>query len=426
MADLIIKNARELITLAGRGPRRGRAMADLGIIGDGALAICGRHIIYSGPTPGALALATQATRVIDASGCVVMPGFVDAHTHLVFAGDRAAEFEQRLQGATYLDILAKGGGILSTVRATRQASEQDLVLQSGGRLASMLAQGTTTAEVKTGYGLDLASEMRMLAVLAALNKTQPISIIPTFMAAHAVPPEFAGRADDYVDHIVRAMLPAVARWREACGEGETPLFCDVFCDQGAFTLEQSRRVLQAAKEHGLGLKIHADEFVSLGGARLAAELGAMSTEHLAVTPRADMEAMAAAGVIAVLLPGTTFGLASTHYADARAMITLGMAVALGTDLNPGTCYCESMPFMIALACRYLKMTPAEAICAATINAAYASGVAPHTGSLEAGKLADIVVLDIPDHCSLPYRFGGNPVARVIKSGQEVYSRPGAP
>ncbi len=354
MVDQIITHASELITLAGPDVRRGQRMSDLGIVRDGAIAITGKRIVYVGSSSDVLDMAGPHTHIINASNCVVMPGYVDAHTHLVFAGDRAAEFEQRLRGDTYLDILARGGGILSTVRATRQASQQELVAQAGQRLSTMLAHGTTAVEAKTGYGLDLQSEAKMLAASAELNRSQPVAIVPTLMAAHAIPPEFHDRADDYVDLIVYQMLPALA---------SSARFCDVFCDQGAFTLEQSRRVLQAARAHGLGAKIHADEFVSLGGARLAAEVGAVSAEHLGVTPRADVEAMAAAGVIAVLLPGTTFGLASSHYADAREMIACGLAVALGTDLNPGTCYCESMPFVIALACRFLGLTPAEAICA---------------------------------------------------------------
>jgi len=436
MPDLIVTNAGELLTIASPGPRRGREMADLGIIRHGALAAEQGRITYVGPARDVLDLAGPTTAVIDAGGRVVMPGFVDAHTHLIFAGDRAAEFEQRLHGATYLEILARGGGILSTVQATRRADQATLIAESGRRLATMLSCGTTTTEAKTGYGLDLATEMKMLDVAARLNQMQPITIIPTFLAAHAVPPEFGGRADEYVDTIVQDMLPAVARWRmgqstsvspaqaEGRGEGALPFpvafFCDVFCDEGAFTLSQAGQILQAARAVGLGLKIHADEFVALGGARLAAELGAISADHLAITSHEDMECMAAAGVIAVLLPGTTFGLGSGHYADARAMIEHNLAVALGTDLNPGTCYCESMQFIIALACRYLKLTPAEAICAATINAAYASGVGHLVGSLQPGKLADILILDAPDHRHLAYRFATNLVARVIKLGRQVY------
>ena len=412
MPDLIIAHARELLTLAGDGPRRGADMDNLGIIEDGAVAISGGRISAVGRGNDILRLATPATRLIDTSDRVVMPGFVDAHTHLVFAGDRAAEFEQRLHGATYLEILAAGGGILRSVQATRQASPAALATQARQRLASMLDHGTTTVEAKSGYGLDLASEMKMLAVATTLAASQPITLISTFLAAHAIPPEFTGRADAYIDLIVNEMLPEVASTGIAT-------FCDVFCYEGAFTVEQSRRVLQAAQRHGLGLKIHADEFAALGGARLAAELGAVSADHLAVTPAADLAHMVRTNVIAVLLPGTTFGLGSSHYADARAMIAAGLAVALGTDLNPGTCYCTSMPFMIALACRYLKLTPAEAICAATINAAWASGVGVRVGSIEIGKQADIIMLDIPDHRHLAYRFATNPVVTVIKSGQEI-------
>jgi imidazolonepropionase len=413
MCDLIIAHARELITLAGDGPRRGEAMANLGIIQDGAVAVTGEHIVAVGASRDVVALTGPSTTVIDASGQVVMPGFVDAHTHLVFAGDRSAEFEQRLRGASYLDILAGGGGILSTVRATRQADATTLVAQARVRLASMLAHGTTTVEAKSGYGLDLASEMKMLGVAAHLNTIQPITIIPTLLAAHAIPPEYSGRADEYIDLIVDQVMPAVAA-------GQSAVFCDVFCDKGAFSLSQARRVLAAAAQYGLGLKIHADEFEPLGGAALAAELGAVSADHLAVTPPGDLQRMATAGVIAVLLPGTTFGLGSNHYADARTMLGGGLAVALGSDLNPGTCYCTSMPFIIALACRYLKLTPAEAVCAATINAAYASGVGHRVGSLQPGKCADMIVLAGGDYRRLAYRFGDNPVARVIKCGQEVY------
>lgn len=414
MLDLVIAHASELLTLAGGGPRRGEAMSDLAIVHDGAVGVAGGRIACVGRSNAVLDQAGPATRIINAAGRVVMPGFVDAHTHLVFAGDRANEFEQRLRGATYLEIMAAGGGIVSTVRATREASAADLTASAMRRLAAMRAHGSTTVEAKTGYGLDLASETRMLAVATELNRAQPARIVSTFMPAHAIPPEYAGRADAYIDLVINTLLPA------ACSQsGMAPRFCDVFCDQGAFTLEQSRRVLEAAKALGMGLKIHADEFAHLGGARLAAELGATSAEHLAVTPREDMEAMAAAGVIAVLLPGTTFGLGSTHYADARALIASGVALALATDLNSGTCYCPSMPFIIALACRYLRMTPAQAVCAATLNAAYASGVHHLAGSLEPGKQADMIILDTPDYRHLAYQFGGNLVSTVIIAGQEV-------
>jgi imidazolonepropionase len=427
MHDLIIAHARELVTVSGNGPRRGADMADIGIIADGAVAVEGGRIAAVGPSADIIEQASGSTRVIDAAGRVVMPGFVDAHTHLVFAGDRAGEFELRLRGATYLDILASGGGILSTVRATRESDKPVLLETARRRLATMLSCGTTTAEAKTGYGLTLASEIKMLDVMAQLHGSQPVSLVPSFLGAHAVPPEYEGRADDYTALVCTEMLPAVATWWQAQETGATrpfgfpaAVFCDVFCDRGAFSLEQARQILQRAQQLGLRLKIHADEFVTLGGAALAAELGATSADHLAVTPIDDLRQMALAGVIAVLLPGTTFGLASSHYADGRAMIDTGLAVALGSDLNPGTCYCESIPFIISLACRYQGLAPGEAICAATLNAAWATGVGHLVGSLQPGKLADILILDIPEHRHLAYRFGSNPVSCVIKAGSEVY------
>jgi imidazolonepropionase len=427
MYDLVIAHAGQLVTVAGSGPRRGADMAAIGIIADGAVAVVGDRIAAVGDSDDVIAAAGKKVRILDAGGRVVVPGFVDAHTHLVFAGNRSAEFELRLRGASYLDILAAGGGILSTVQATRQAGAQQLIETARGRLATMLACGTTTAEAKTGYGLELASEIKMLDVLAELHRLQPVSVVPTFMGAHAVPAEYSERPDDYVTLVCSQMLPAVARWRreQAGGPGvqfsfPAALFCDVFCDRGAFTLEQARRILEEARRLGLGLKIHADEFAALGGAALAADLQATSADHLAVTPVGDQRRMAEAGVIGVLLPGTTFGLASTHYADGRSMIDAGMALALGSDLNPGTCYCESMQLMIALACRYQGLLPAEALCAATLNAAWATGVGRLVGSLEPGKLADIVILDVPDHRHLAYRFGANQVSCVIKAGREVY------
>ena len=428
MYDLIISHAGELVTVAGAQPRCGGAMAEISIIPDGAVAVQDDRIVAVGPSDAIMAGAGNATRIVDAGGRVVMPGLVDAHTHLVFAGDRAAEFELRLRGASYLDILAAGGGILSTVRATRQADSQQLVETARCRLATMLACGTTTAEAKTGYGLDVASEIKILDVVAQLHRLQPVSLVPSFLGAHAVPAEYAQRPDDYVALVCKQMLPAVAGWRQEQGSGAggqfpfpAALFCDVFCDRGAFTLEQARQILEEARRLGLALKIHADEFAALGGAALAADLQATSADHLAVTPAGDVRRMAEAGVIGVLLPGTTFGLASSHYADGRGMIDAGMAIALGSDLNPGTCYCESMQLVIALACRYEGLTPAEAICAATLNAAWAIGVGHLVGSLQAGKLADIVILNIPDHRHLAYRFGANQVYCVIKAGREVYS-----
>jgi len=443
--DLLIHGAR-LLTIPGPGPQRGAAQREIGLLEDSAVAVAEGRIVAVGPT-AELRQQFSAGETIDATGRVVLPGFVDAHTHAVFAGERAGEFEQRLAGASYLQIMAAGGGIMATVRATRAASLEQLIAESRPRLDAMLAHGTTTAEVKTGYGLNTADELKMLAAIRRLDAGHPLALVPTFLGAHAIPSEYAGQADEYVAFVVEEMLPRAARYEERAmryeGRGTegassllprtssliprtssliphpSSLFCDVFCEEGAFTLAQSRRILEAARRLGLGLKIHADEFTTLGGAALAAELGATSADHLAATPEDDLRKMAAAGTIAVLLPGTTFGLGQTHYADARRMIELGVPVALGSDLNPGTCWCESMPFIIALACRYLRLTPAEAIVAATRNAACASGVGDRVGGLEVGKQADIVILDLPDYRHLAYRFGTNPVQTVIKAGRVV-------
>ncbi len=421
--DLIIHSANQVLTLAGAAPRRGQSQGDLAILRNGAVAIGGDKILAVGATLDLLGLADAHTRTINAEGKIVLPGFVDAHTHVVFAGDRANEFEMRLQGASYLDIQKGGGGIQSTVRATRAASLDDLIEQSRARLDAMLAHGTTTAESKTGYGLDVANEIKLLDAIGQLGAAHPIDLQPTFLGAHVVPAEFEGRGDAYVDLIVQEMLPAVRKWQDAARESkrDAPLYCDVFCDEGAFTLEQARKILTAAKAVGFGLRIHADEFANLGGARLAAELGAASADHLMVTRPEDMRAMAGAGVVAVLLPGTTFGLGLTKYADGRAFVAADVPVALGSDINPGTCWCESMPFILALACRYEKLTPAQAIVAATINAAASLDRADRIGSLEPGKLADVLIADVPDYSHLAYRFGANPIEMVIKRGQIVSS-----
>jgi len=419
--DLLVYGAGQLLTLAGEGTRCGRAMSELGLIADGAVAAAGGRIIATGHT-SAMRSRYRAKREIDAHGSVVLPGFVDAHTHPVFAGSRQDEFEQRIAGATYLEIMAAGGGIMSTARATRSASPENLLCEARPRLARMLASGTTTAEAKTGYGLNSASEVASLQAIFALNRAQPVELVPTFLGAHAIPEEYAGREEDYVDSIVHDMLPAVllAAESERGGVGAARPFCDVFCDRGAFSLEQTRRILSAASALGMPLKVHADEFAHLGAARLAAELGAVSADHLLRTPVEDMEAMARAGVVAVLLPGTTFGLGQQEYADARAMIAANLAVALGTDLNPGTCYCESMPLIMALACRYMRMTPAEALVASTVNAAHALGRGADLGRLQPGYGADMLVLDTDDYRNLSYCFGSNLVRTVIKRGDVVF------
>ncbi len=417
-ADLVIHSAGQLLTLAG-GPQRGPALGRLAIVEDGALAIREGRIASVGPSRDIRAQA-RAARTIDAAGRVVMPGFVDPHTHLLWVGDRAAEFEMRIAGRSYLEILAAGGGILSTVRATRQATVETMMAKSRPRLRRMLAHGTTTAEAKTGYGLETETELRMLEALLRLGREGPIDIVPTFLGAHAVPPEYDLRAHDYVNHLCREMLPGVLNWWRSNAPDVALPFVDVFCERGAFDLAQSRRILETARQLGFPLKIHADEFESLGGARLAVELGAVSADHLACTPPTDIDALASSTTVAVALPCTPFGLAEAAYTPARPLLEAGALLALASDLNPGTAWCESMQFVIALACRYLRLTPAEAIAAATINAAAAVGLADQVGSLEPGKRADVLLLDVHDYRHLGYRFGTNLVSAVLRAGRVVH------
>jgi len=417
--DLLITHAAQLCAVpadAG-GPQRGSRLGDLGLIVDGALALQEGRIVAVGPTAD-LRAHCSATREIDATGQVVIPGFVDPHTHVVWAGDRAGEFEMRVAGKTYMEIMAAGGGIMSTVRATRAASLDELVAQTRPRLARMLAHGTTTAEAKTGYGLETAAEIKMLDAIRRLQAEQPLELVPTFLGAHAIPTEYKDRPDAYVDLLVNEMLPA---FRPLTSDFRPLIFCDVFCEDGAFTLEQTRRILVRAKELGFALKIHVDEFKPLGGSRLGVELGATSVDHFVTTPPDEVEAVAKSGVIAVSLPGTPFGLGASRedYSPAKLLLEHGGALALATDCNPGTCWCESMQFVIALACRYLRLTPAQALAAATINAAFAVGRGDKVGSLEVGKQADVVILDAPDYRHLGYRFGTNLVYNVIKCGQVV-------
>jgi imidazolonepropionase len=399
----------------------------LGLIEDGAVAISRGLVTLVGTTKEVLA-QTEVDEMIDASNRVVMPGFVDPHTHLVFASSREGEFEARIKGATYMEIMAAGGGIMSTVRATRAATLPQLIAQSRERLDRMLAHGTTTAEVKSGYGLNVDNELKMLEAIRQLDATHPVDLVPTFLGAHAVPAEFKGRADEYVEMVINEMLPLVEReLREGASDASVPsvpIFCDVFCEEGAFSVSQSRRILERAGELGFGLKVHADEFKPLGGTRLAVELGAISADHLVCTPVEEIETLAESDTIAVSLPGTPFGLGHHEYTPARQIIEAGGALALATDLNPGTCYCESMQFIIALACRYMQLTPAEAITAVTLNAAHALGLGDKVGSLETGKKADILVLDIPNYRHLGYHFGVNLVERTIKSGQVLYRNSG--
>jgi len=358
---------------------------------------------------------------MDAEGCVVMPGFVDPHTHVIWAGDRAAEFEMRLEGRHYLDILAEGGGILSTVNATRKASIESLMVQTRARLLRMFTSGTTTVEAKTGYGLKTATELRMLKALLTLDEEGPIELVMTFLAAHAIPPEYQHDPQEYTDLITDLMLPILQKWWQthAAKRHDMP-FVDVFCENKAFTLEQSRQILEQAACLGFPLKIHADEFDNLGGASLAVELNAVSADHLVKTSQQDIEALGNADTVAVSLPCTPFGLGEKEYTPVKKLLDADAFLALATDCNPGTAWNESMQFVIALACRNLEMTPAQAIAASTINAAHAIRRADSIGSLTPGKQADLLILSVPDYRHLGYRFGTNLVKQVVKRGQ-VYS-----
>jgi imidazolonepropionase len=412
---MLIHSASQLLTLAG-GPQRGKDLGRLAIIENGALLVRDEKIITIGST-SELRAAYPDEEELDAEGHVVLPGFVDPHTHLVWAGDRAAEFEMRLAGKTYLEILASGGGILSTVRATRQAGLDSLVSQTRARARSIFHHGTTTAEAKTGYGLEITSELVQLQALLELDAEGPLEILPTFLGAHAIAPEYRERPEEYTRLLCAQMLPAVRRWWEKNAPLRPLPFVDVFCETGAFTLSQSRLILETAKGLGFPLKIHADEFANLGGASLAVELGAASADHLVKTSAEDIAALARSETVAVALPCTPFGLADPYYTPAKEILHAGGLLAVASDINPGTAWCESMQFVIALACRYLKLTPAQAIAAATINAAAAIGCARRLGSLEPGKQADVLILNVNDYRHLGYRFGSNLVKTVIKRGK---------
>lgn len=420
--DLLLHSATQLVTCAsadGR-PKRGAALRDVNIIPDGAVAVADGVIVAVGASDD-LRAAYQAAAEIDAAGQVVCPGFVDCHTHVVYAGDRVGEFEARIAGATYLEILAAGGGILSTMQAVRAATIEHLCVESAVRLDAMLALGATTVEAKTGYGLNFHNELKTLVVTGFLDRSHPIDLVPTFLGAHAVPPEYTGNADGYAWWVAEVMMPAVATWyadshfvRQA-----TPCFVDVFCERNAFDVAQTRRVLAAGKAAGLAVKAHVDEFTALGGLELALALGAVSVDHLDVTTAAGMVRLAQSDTVGVVMPAVNFNLGSTHFADARGLVDAGAAIALATDINPGSAPCPSLPLVMALACRYQKLLPAETLNAVTINAAHAVGLGDRIGSLEPGKQADLLVVAAPDYRHLAYQFGGNLVRRVIKRGKVV-------
>ncbi len=416
--DLLIHSAAQVATCASPdGPKRGAALADAGLLPDGAVAISDGEIVAVGPSAELQANYT-ARQNIDATGKAVCPGFVDAHTHAVYAGDRAAEFEMRIKGASYMEIMQAGGGIVSTMRATRAASVAQLVVESRPRLDTMLKLGTTTIEIKSGYGLNTAAEMNMLKAIATLDAEHPADLVPTFLGAHAVPPEYNGDPDGYIELVIEKMLPAAAEWfRDSTFKIENVnLFCDVFCEANVFNRTQSRRVLAAGLALGMPAKIHADEFVNLGGVQMAVELGAVSADHLDVTSPEEVAALAASDTVAVVLPAVNFNLGSAHFANARSMVDTGAAVALATDINPGSAPCPSMPLVMAMACRYQRLLPAEALNASTVNAAHAVGLGHRLGSLEVGKQADVLVVDAPDYRHLAYQFGINLVEWVIKRG----------
>ena len=414
---MLIHSASQLICLRG-GPQRGAQLGTLDIIEDGAVLIRDEKVQELGSTADLLQRFPQEAK-LDAHHQVVMPGFVDPHTHLIWAGDRALEFSLRLEGKSYMEILASGGGILSTVKATRQASSTDLENTAAQRVRSMLRHGTTTLEAKTGYALDAAGELRLLEIIMNLRGVLPLDIIPTYLGAHAVPPEYAGDAVGYTRLLVENALPQLKAWWQQHYPNENYPFVDVFCEPSVFNLEHTRAILSAARTLGFPLKIHADEFENIGGASLAAELGATSADHLVKTGIEDIKNLAASSTVSVALPCTPFGLAEDAYTPARQIIAQNGLLALASDLNPGTAWCGNMQFVIALACRFMKLTPAQAIAAATINAAAAINMEKKVGSLDPGKQADILILNIPDYRHLGYRFGENLVETVIKKGKVI-------
>lgn len=411
-ADFIVRHAREILTCAGPAPLAGSRQSHVTSLRDAALASHDGRIVFVGPDhqlPGAVEPLPDA-RVVDASGCSVVPGFVDPHTHATYAGDRREELRRRLAGATYADIAAAGGGIVSTVTATRAASEEDLVDQTRLRLDDMLACGTTTCEIKSGYGLTVDAELKMLRANARLAAEHPIDIVSTFMGAHEIPTDYRSRRADYVDLVIREMIPAVA------AEG-LARWCDVFCETGVFTPSESTAILEAGRRHGLQPRIHADELGASGGSQVAAAVGARSADHLIFATDEGIQAMAEAGVVATLLPNAAFYLKLGRFAPARTLIAASVPVALATDINPGGGFSPSMPFAITLGCFAMDLTFEEALVAATINAAWSLDVAGQAGSLEPGKLADAVIVR-GDAINL-IRMGAPSIAAVIKRGRFV-------
>jgi imidazolonepropionase len=408
-----VVNCSQLVTLAGANrPRVGNELRELAISPDGAMLIRDGKIVAVGARAHIESHLPSDTQIIDAGGRVVTPGFVDAHTHLVFAGNRADEFEMRCSGITYQEIARQGGGIRSTVQRTRAANESELLAVAQKHAQWFLRGGTTTIEAKSGYGLTVEAEMKILRVVRETQETTPLRCVPTFLGAHEVPDEFVGRTAAYVDLVIDEMLPLVALHKLAS-------FCDVFCEPHIFDQHSAGRILEAARRLGFGLRIHGDQFSCSGGAMLAARLGAATADHLEHTDAPSIAALAEANVQPILLPGSVYSIGSKHYAPARAMIEAGLAVVLATDFNPGSSPIASMPVVLSLACTQMKMTPAEALTAATINAAWSLGLAGQIGSLEPGKSADFVVHEASDYREIPYFLGTQRPAMVFAQGERV-------
>jgi imidazolonepropionase len=413
--DWLITGCSQLLTLRGAVPRRGRTLTELGIIRDGALLVHDDRIVAVG-TRRHLESSRESRRAekLDLAGRLVLPGFVDSHTHLIFPASRPSEYEQRISGATYEEIAGKGGGIRSSVQALRRASAKELKVRAMVALQRFAAYGTTTIEAKSGYGLDWKSESKILNILYELHQEQPIDIAATFLGAHVVPPEYKGRADAYVSLLTRKWIPNVAM----AGLAE---FCDVFCDRGSFTVPQARKILTAGRACGLVPRLHAEQLAHTGAARLAIEMQAASADHLEKIDDADIRALALSNVVCTLLPGCCFHLGLKHYAPARKLIEAGAIVGLATDFNPGTSPTVSMPMILSLGCTQMRMTPAEAISAATINPAYSLRQHDRIGSLEVGKYADLTAFDVADYREIPYYFGVNLCGLTMKRGTIIHS-----
>ncbi|MGL4607284.1 MAG: imidazolonepropionase [Eubacteriaceae bacterium] len=412
MTKKFIKHASELVTCAGKSPKHGKEMSDVGIIKDGGILIENGKITGVGPTDELEKQINEAEyEVIDANGKAVLPGFVDSHTHFVFGGYRADEFSWRLRGDSYMSIMERGGGINASVTKTRDASEEELISVGEERLAQMLAFGVTTVEGKSGYGLDKETELKQLRAMKALQKKQPVTIVPTFMGAHSVLPEYKGKEREFLEFLLKEVMPVVK-------EEELAKFVDIFCEANVFSIEDGRYYLNEAKKMGFEVKIHADEIVQLGGAELAAEVGCTSADHLLQASDEGIKALAKAGVISTILPGTAFCL-KEEFARVRKMIESGSAIAIASDLNPGSCFTNSIPLLIALSCIYMGMSIEEVVTALTINGAAAVKMDDQVGSIEVGKNADIVFLKFPSIQFLPYHTGINLVEKVLKNGDIV-------